>query len=60
MNRILHHDEGKFFSHYISLTYRLADGSTLSRQYDLWFDRERVETAGTYENLLSAFYSAVM
>ena len=51
-----HHDEGKFFSHYISLTYRLADGSTLSRQYDLWFDRERVETAGTYENLLSAFY----
>lgn len=51
-----HHDEGKFFSHYISLTYRLADGSTLSRQYDLWFDRERVETVGTYENLLSAFY----
>ena len=50
------HDEGKVFSHYISLTYQLADGSTLSRQYDLWFDRERVETAGTYENLLSAFY----
>ena len=51
-----HHDEGKFFSHYISLTYQLADGSTLSRQYDLWFTAERAETAGTYENLLSAFY----
>ncbi len=50
------HDEGKVFSHYISLTYQLADGSTLSRQYDLWFTTERAETAGTYENLLSAFY----
>lgn len=46
----------KAFSHYIYLTYRLKDGSTLSREYDLWLTKDRVETAGTYENLLSEFY----
>lgn len=50
------HEEGKAFSHYIWLTYELTDGTTLSRQYDLWFTEDRVETAGTYDNLLAAFY----
>lgn len=50
------HEEGKAFSHYIWLTYELTDGTTLSRQYDLWITEDRVETAGTYDNLLSAFY----
>lgn len=50
------HEEGKAFSHYIRLTYELTDGTTLSRQYDLWFTEGRVETAGTYDNLLAAFY----
>lgn len=50
------HEEGKAFSHYIWLTYELTDGTTLSRQYDLWLTEDRVETAGTYDNLLAAFY----
>lgn len=49
-------EENKVFSHYIRLAYRLKDGSTLTREYDLWMSEERVETAGTYENLLSEFY----
>ena len=50
------HDAGKAFSHYIWLTYELADGTTLTRQYDLWLTEDRVKTAGTYDNLLAAFY----
>lgn len=50
------HDEGKAFSHYIWLTYELTDGTKLTRQYDLWFTEDRVKTAGTYDNLLAAFY----
>lgn len=46
----------KAFSHYIYLTYWLKDGSTLTREYDLWLTRDRVETAGTYDNLLAEFY----
>ncbi|MDE7262118.1 MAG: hypothetical protein K2N78_08710, partial [Oscillospiraceae bacterium] len=49
-------DEGKIFSHYITLEYRLKDGSTLWREYDLWMTADRAGTAGTFENLLSAFY----
>lgn len=49
-------DGRKIFSHYITLNYRLKDGSTLLRQYDLWMEADRVGTAGTYENLLNAFY----
>ncbi len=48
--------EGRIFSHYITLEYHLKDGSTLWRQYDLWITEDRVETAGTFENLLSEFY----
>lgn len=50
------HDAGKAFSHYVWLTYELTDGTKLTRQYDLWFTEDRVETAGTYDNLLAAFY----
>lgn len=50
------HEEGKAFSHYIWLTYELTDGTKLTRQYDLWFTEDRVKTAGTYDNLLAAFY----
>ena len=46
-------EEGSVSSHYIYLTYRLKDGSTLIREYDLWLTRDRVGTAGTYDNLLS-------
>ncbi|MDE7218353.1 MAG: hypothetical protein K2O45_01825 [Oscillospiraceae bacterium] len=49
-------EEGKAFSHYLYLTYRLKDGSTLRREYDLWLTRGRVETAGTYDSMLAAFY----
>lgn len=49
-------DGRKIFSHYITLNYRLKDGSTLQRQYDLWMEADRVGTAGTFENLLDAFY----
>lgn len=50
------HEEGKASSHYIWLTYELTDGTTLTRQYDLWLTEDRVKTAGTYDNLLAAFY----
>lgn len=50
------HDAGKAFSHYIWLTYELTDGTTLTRQYDLWLTEDRVKTAGTYDNLLAVFY----
>lgn len=46
----------KIFAHFISLEYKLKDGTTLLRQYDLWMDSDRVDTGGTFENLLSAFY----
>lgn len=50
------HDAGKAVSHYIWLTYELTDGTKLTRQYDLWLTEDRVKTAGTYDNLLAAFY----
>ena len=50
------YDEGKAFSHFVRLTYYLTDGSTLERDYDLWLTRERLDTPGTYDNLLSEFY----
>ena len=50
------HDAGKAFSHYIWLDYELTDGTTLTRQYDLWLTEDRVKTAGTYDNLLAVFY----
>ena len=50
------HEAGKAFNHYIWLTYELTDGTTLTRQYDLWLTEDRVKTAGTYDNLLAAFY----
>ena len=46
----------KIFSHYLYLEYKLKDGSTLLRQYDLWMTADRRETAGTYEDLLTRFY----
>ena len=52
------YDEGKAFSHYVRLTYYLTDGSYLERDYDLWLTRERLDTPGTYDNLLSEFYKA--
>ncbi|MBD5162691.1 MAG: ABC transporter permease [Oscillibacter sp.] len=49
--------EGRqIFSHYITLDYQLKDGTNLLRQYDLWMEADRVGTAGTFENLLDAFY----
>ena len=48
--------ENKVFSHHIYVTYRLKDGSSLRREYDLWMAADRMEAAGTYENLLSSFY----
>ena len=49
-------EEGKVFSHILYLNYWLKDGSTLSREYDLWLSRDRMEEEGTFENLLAAFY----
>ena len=51
-----HVDEGKVSSHYIYLRYELKDGTSLYREYDLWMTADRAGTAGTYENLLTAFY----
>ncbi len=50
------YEEGKVFSHFVRLSYRLKDGSILERGYDLWLTRERVGTPGTYDHLLSEFY----
>lgn len=50
------YEEGLVYSHFVRLTYRLKDGSTLERHYDLWLSRERVATPGTYDNLLAEFY----
>ncbi|MDE7262723.1 MAG: ABC transporter permease [Oscillospiraceae bacterium] len=49
-------DEGKYFFHYIAVTYRLKDGTTLLRQYNLWMTEDRTGTGGTFETLLSEFY----
>ena len=49
-------EELRAFSHTIRLVYRLKNGSTLERLYDLWLTSERVKTDGTFDNLLSAFY----
>lgn len=50
------YEEGRVFSHTILLNYRLKDGSSLTRYYSLWLTEDRVKTAGTYDNLLAAFY----
>lgn len=44
------------FSHNVHLTYRLKDGSVLTREYDLWLTEERVAAPGTFDCLLSVFY----
>lgn len=49
-------EEGKIFNHYIWLTYQLKDGSTVRRNYDLWFLAERLEQEGTYEDCLQKLY----
>ena len=49
-------DQSRISSHYINLRYQLKDGTTLWREYDLWMTADRAGTAGTFENLLSAFY----
>ncbi len=49
-------EEGKAFSHFVRLVYQLRDGTKLERAYDLWLSRDRVNTAGTYDNLLAEFY----
>ena len=49
-------DEDRVFSHYIYLTYYLKDGTVLERQYSIWMTADRAEIAGTFENLLNAFY----
>ena len=48
--------EEEIYSHNVSLTYRLKNGETLKRYYDLWLTEDRVETPGTYDNLLAEFY----
>ncbi len=48
-------DEGRVFSYPVWLTYTLENGTELHRYYDLWVDAGRLDTAGTYENLLAAF-----
>lgn len=50
------YEKGKSFFRYIRLTYRLKDGSTLERGYDLWLNADRVAAVGTYDNLLAEFY----
>ena len=51
------HMEGdKVFGHNIWLTYRLKDGTTVRRFYDLWFNADRAGQDGTYENQLIRFY----
>ena len=44
-----------FRSYPVWLTYTLENGTELHRYYDLWVDAGRLDTAGTYENLLAAF-----
>lgn len=46
----------RVFSHYINLEYKLKDGTTLWRQYNLWMTANRLAKEGTYESILSAFY----
>ena len=41
------YEKGKSFFRYIRLTYRLKDGSTLERGYDLWLNADRVAAVGT-------------
>ena len=48
--------EDRVFSHYIYLRYYLKDGTALERQYNIWMTADRAEIAGTFENLLNAFY----
>lgn len=46
----------RIFNHFIYLTYRLKNGATVRRVYDLWFSENRAAQAGTYENELIRFY----
>lgn len=50
-------DEVQAFSHTLHLIYHLKNGKIVERYYDLWLEAGRVETPGTYDNLLAEFYS---
>ena len=46
----------KTVNHIIHVDYRLRNGTTVRRVYDLWFKESRAAQAGTYENELIRFY----
>ena len=46
----------KTVNHMIHVNYRLKNGATVRRFYDLWFKEDRAAQAGTYESELIRFY----